>query len=388
MQTQVLPTEATETACLEFHRVGGHGFQRVPVDAVPFVIGRDGDVNLTIDSSQVSREHAAIVRERDRYRVEDLGSTNGTYVNGHRVESAPLEDGDILMVADIELSFSCASPGGARAMATQVLAPPEADLEEPTLSEIVRDLRRLQEAVIHGDFEILFQPIVSLDGGGTFGYEAVHEQRESQSTESAASAKARPLLRAECPLRARWRQLRRMAAVEAAGELAGGLRIFVPLDLTEIGTAGLPAALGRLRNSLAGSGQLVVEVPHDAESDGSALLEFGHRLQDLGIELACEGISSRDESLGRGGGVRPRFVKLAPSLTRGALRGRQRQRQIRAIGRAWREAGCQIIAVAVRNEEEAAVCRQLGCDFAQGPRYGIPQPADAFAAGGSPARRT
>ncbi len=49
------------------------------------VIGRDDDVDLTIPSQAVSRRHARLLREAEGYVVEDLGSSNGTYVNGQKL---------------------------------------------------------------------------------------------------------------------------------------------------------------------------------------------------------------------------------------------------------------------------------------------------------------
>jgi S1-C subfamily serine protease len=60
-------------------------------------IGRDGGADLVIppeDQRFVSREHAVIVKDGGRYLVQDLGSSNGSWVNGVRVQSAALADGD------------------------------------------------------------------------------------------------------------------------------------------------------------------------------------------------------------------------------------------------------------------------------------------------------
>lgn len=68
-----------------------------PLDLVPgrtFVIGRHSDCNLTIPSQRVSRRHTEIVWERESPVIRDLGSQNGTKVNGKRVKEQPLNDGD------------------------------------------------------------------------------------------------------------------------------------------------------------------------------------------------------------------------------------------------------------------------------------------------------
>lgn len=58
-------------------------------------IGRDPDNDLVIDAPMVSRRHARLIVEGDRTRIEDLGSSNGTYINGERVHgSATVRPGD------------------------------------------------------------------------------------------------------------------------------------------------------------------------------------------------------------------------------------------------------------------------------------------------------
>jgi hypothetical protein len=59
-----------------------------------FVIGRGKHCDLVIDSTKVSREHAAIVREGTAWFIEDLGSANGTWHDRARVQRRRIEDGD------------------------------------------------------------------------------------------------------------------------------------------------------------------------------------------------------------------------------------------------------------------------------------------------------
>ena len=68
-----------------FAEMGGP-MQRVALLALPFVLGRSETAGHTIYSSKVSKEHAAIVAVDGRYAVRDLNSTNGTFVNGQRID--------------------------------------------------------------------------------------------------------------------------------------------------------------------------------------------------------------------------------------------------------------------------------------------------------------
>ncbi|MFL5344037.1 MAG: PAS domain S-box protein [Hyalangium sp.] len=70
-----------------------------PLEAGEHVIGRGSEAGIRIDDHGVSRRHARIVRKQDgACQVTDLGSTNGTYLNGVSVSSAELREGDRLQI--------------------------------------------------------------------------------------------------------------------------------------------------------------------------------------------------------------------------------------------------------------------------------------------------
>jgi predicted component of type VI protein secretion system len=65
------------------------------------VIGRREDCDLRIPLGDVSRKHCRLVRDGDMLKVEDLGSSNGTYLNGRRVQEALLSPGDSIQVGPV-----------------------------------------------------------------------------------------------------------------------------------------------------------------------------------------------------------------------------------------------------------------------------------------------
>ena len=67
---------------------------RMPLDPLPFLIGRQADNHLVLRDNRASRSHARIVSENGEYYVEDLKSRHGVYVNGHRVTRHKLSDAD------------------------------------------------------------------------------------------------------------------------------------------------------------------------------------------------------------------------------------------------------------------------------------------------------
>lgn len=69
------------------------------------LIGRLPECEVFLDDVTVSRRHAEILREDDRFTIRDLGSLNGTFVNRRRVESAELTDDDEVQIGKYRLTF-------------------------------------------------------------------------------------------------------------------------------------------------------------------------------------------------------------------------------------------------------------------------------------------
>ena len=69
-------------------------------------IGRTPDNDVPIDAEFISRHHAVALRAGGKTVIEDLNSTNGTYVNGQRISRRTLKDGDLVMLGKTEFRFS------------------------------------------------------------------------------------------------------------------------------------------------------------------------------------------------------------------------------------------------------------------------------------------
>ena len=80
------------------------------VDSAPLTIGRGGQNDLVLDGDEfASARHARIESRRDGVWVSDLGSTNGTFVNGSKVVGAArLDSGDVLRVGETDLRLETA----------------------------------------------------------------------------------------------------------------------------------------------------------------------------------------------------------------------------------------------------------------------------------------
>jgi pSer/pThr/pTyr-binding forkhead associated (FHA) protein len=94
----------TGSAVLVVRRGPNAGY-RFRLDQPVTAAGRHLDSNIVLDDITVSRRHAEIRCERGEFRVVDVGSLNGTYVNGEPIHSAVLTNGDEIRMGKFRLMF-------------------------------------------------------------------------------------------------------------------------------------------------------------------------------------------------------------------------------------------------------------------------------------------
>ncbi len=87
------PANAARTPALAVINPSGNR-SRIPLDHLPFTIGRQGDNQLVLRDNRASRNHARIFAENGEYFVEDLNSRHGVFVNGQRISRHKLADSD------------------------------------------------------------------------------------------------------------------------------------------------------------------------------------------------------------------------------------------------------------------------------------------------------
>jgi FHA domain-containing protein len=83
----------------------GRGVGRDESIATQCVIGREYGADIVVGDLRVSRRHACIALQGETYVILDLGSRNGTIVNGQKVRSAELSDGDVIHLGPVEFLF-------------------------------------------------------------------------------------------------------------------------------------------------------------------------------------------------------------------------------------------------------------------------------------------
>ena len=84
--------------------------KELKIDQDEIIIGRDPGNDIQIDNEAVSREHARIIRGPNYYLIEDLNSTNGTFVNGKKINKKFLQEVDEILIGKHSLQVFLEDP--------------------------------------------------------------------------------------------------------------------------------------------------------------------------------------------------------------------------------------------------------------------------------------
>lgn len=111
------------------------------LDKPRMVVGREPSCDVPIDNLGISRQHCAFINKGEAFVVQDLGSSNGTYVNGIKVTERFLNDGDEVIIGKYTLKFR-----NERQSVEAPKAAPDAAPDVPeTLNTYVMDGTKIQE---------------------------------------------------------------------------------------------------------------------------------------------------------------------------------------------------------------------------------------------------
>jgi two-component system, cell cycle response regulator len=104
--SQAPPKQRTGDACLVLiYPPGPEMGKRWTLSEREIILGRGTDCDVQIDRDSVSRRHARVFQVDGEWHVEDLGSTNGSYINDRPIRRAPLGDNDFLKIGSAIFKF-------------------------------------------------------------------------------------------------------------------------------------------------------------------------------------------------------------------------------------------------------------------------------------------
>ncbi len=342
----------------------GEASRHIPVEGQPFIVGRRSGIGLSLWFRTVSGQHAALWVENGQLWLRDLGSTNGTYLNGQRVTD-PVKIGaeDLIHFAEAPFRVRRQSP---TSMTAGTLAENVCD---QALALVQFDRLMSQRLVVPH-----FQPIVSMRNADNLGFEILGRGRVFGLESIRAMFEAAAQLNLEVELS----QMLRWEGVRVGRDLPDNPHLFVNTHPSELKGPGLIESLVQLRK-MAGSTRLVLEIHEAAVTEARSMRSLQEQLQDLNILLAFDDFGAGQARLSELAEAKPHFVKFDMSLIRNIDRAeRQRQQMVESLVNMVRDLGVQALAEGIETEGEASVCREMKFDLAQGYLFGRPAPLSSL----------
>ena len=341
--------------------------RRVPILSFPFEIGRRPGLSMTLVSDLISGRHAEISRYGSELTVRDLGSTNGTFLNGERLHEGQLvREGDIMHFARFEFRLGKVGAEEAEALLASTIAIED---ELPRLmidkSRILREMMRRREVVS------VFQPIVSLPNREVIGFEVLGrgllQGAHAPSGEMFSTAE---VLGAEAELS----RLFRTQSIADCCLLPGDPVVFINTHPIEIGSPDLIESLRDFRQQ-APDLAAVLEIHEKAVTSPQMIRGIQDFLKELDIGLAYDDFGAGQARFQELAEIQPDFLKFDISLIRNIDSApASKHRVLASLVALTLDLGIAPIAEGVESEAEAVICQQLGFSLGQGFLFGAPTP--------------
>ena len=363
---------ATRSWVLESQLGDGGVLQRMPLQPLPFRIGRAPGLRLVLPAAHVSKVHAEIYSAGPALRVRDLGSRNGTFLNRQPVEDAPLHEGDILHIGDFEFR-----------VARDVPEPAEHD-DEGTLLQTMPLTQHFKagaalvpELIEKGAVTMLFQPIVTLPSARPAAYEALGRGRLEGLPES--PVELFDLAGALGPdVQADLSRLFRRKAVELVRDRPDPPLLFLNTHPVELERPGLLESLEDLR-SFAPQVDLVLEIHESTLAQTDFISWLRTRLMEINVGLAYDDFGAGQARLFELAETPPHYLKFDRRFVSGLDHApTSRQRLVASLVAAARELLVKTVAEGVESEDEAQACMRAGFSHAQGYHFGRPAAIEAI----------
>ncbi|MCH7727805.1 MAG: EAL domain-containing protein [Planctomycetes bacterium] len=356
--------------------------QDYSISSLRAIVGRDPSASMRLSSPCVSKLHATIsVREGELF-VDDLNSTNGTFVNGDRVTvKTALRVGDLLQFGDvafrIDLEVTEFAPTNKKDNRDDTLAFSQVDrlMSQQAVDDALAlsqfDRLMSQQAVM-----AYFQPIVTADGTKTIGYEVLGRSRIYGLHTPGEMFRIAAQLNLESELS----QIFRSAAIMECSQTEPS-HIFLnthPNELQDVQK--LIRSLEEIRN-INPKQPITLEIHESAVADQRTMKILRAALNQLQIQLAYDDFGAGRSRLIELANVTPDYVKFDMGLVQGICEApRQKQTMVASLVRMIRELGAIPLAEGIESYEDGFVCRQLGFELLQGFHYGKPLEARRYLA--------
>lgn len=355
-------------------KLGGHWFLEGCLDEQsiatcfrigksPYTIGRAAHADFCVPSRNVSKIHAEIILAGDHVLVRDLGSTNGTFVNGRRISApTPIGENDLLQFSDMEFRLGHAK---------------QTSGENTAVSRRPEDgwlISRLNEIVNQQHFRMVFQPIFSSDGLRQVAFEALLRCEVVGLESPIAVFKAAERFGLEDRLS---QMCRARAVAEFVGRPADQMLFLNAHPHEHLGEELIRSFAGLRRK--AGDRTLVLEIHEAAVPDMKSMLEFAAAMRDLGIKLAYDDFGAGQSRLVELALAPPDFLKIDRGLLTGISTAETGRRALlQSLISHANGVGIATVAEGLDNGDDVRCCHEIGFTHFQGFHLGRPAPIDEW----------
>lgn len=346
--------------------VAHDGGDVLPLGPLPSQVGRHPGVAVRVVQPTVSLIHAEFRRQGEELALVDLGSRNGTFVNGKRVtEPHLLDSGDLVQFGASVFRLQ-----------NQIQANLTVTCQSEDVGDLALALAQFEKLVSDCSVVPVYQPIVTADTGCVVAYEALARSRLYGLDKPAQMFRAAEYFHMEAELS---RMLRETELKHSSAESLPHLFLNThPTELTDFKRMVL--SLREIRR-IRPKQPLTLEVHEAAAADLCTMKMLRLALDDLEMKLAYDDFGAGQARLNELVEARPEYVKFDRKLVAG-LDGSDcsRRQMVETLVGMCRQLGIITLAEGVETAGEADVCRQVGFELMQGYFFGRPAAPGAMAA--------
>lgn len=344
---------------LECFVSGRKTMRRIPLASFPFTVGRGRNMSLHLDSLDISRLHSEFQSDGVRLYLQDMGSTNGTFVNLQPITNKfLLTHGDIIHFADMEF----------RLIQENIAESTDAELTMVGIGSLPnalpQGLNELQELLGQAMTTVVLEAIVGSQDDKTYGYELLGRGcHPSLPINPAALFQIAESGGLEVELS----ELFRNKGVGQVCSQTGNCKLFVNTHPRELDN---PARLLHSIELLHRDHplvKLVLEIHEEAATDLATMRLLKANLQSLDVQLAYDDFGAGQARLLELVEVPPDYLKFDIKFFQEVESASQfRINMIRALLQICREEKIIAVAEGVSSQTEVDFCRSLGFELLQG----------------------
>ncbi|NUQ65863.1 MAG: EAL domain-containing protein [Pirellulales bacterium] len=331
--------------------------RHIPITCSPFLIGRGPNAALCLASMTVSSAHAELIDAETSLTLRDLGSTNGTYVNGKRmVGTAELHGEDLVQFG--EMPFRVLRQNAPANTSTVC-----EDVMDRALALVQFDRLMNECAVVPH-----YQPIVDLRNEQVWAFEVLVRTR-IVGLETPASMFS---VAAQLNLETQLSRMIRAKAVQETRPIVPPPHLFLNTHPRELQEPGIRESMEAVR-TLSPFQQITLEIHEKAVTDAAAMVELRSLLRDLDVGLAFDDFGAGQARLLELTRVHPDYLKFDMALIRSIdLAPREHRRMVGSLVRMVRDMDIVPVAEGIETREERDACLELDFELSQGFYFGKP----------------